>query len=143
MIEIHTNEFPPFLEEEFGRMMIPGDGDGFAITHTSLKGKECVTCGLISGRVVSVRYSGAGYAFSGRRSISISEFDLLCGAVPTEVRRSGFLAAEDILDGESYLIKWSRDNETTRLVLSNPRQIENEVIRRLACRLDDLMRKCS
>ncbi len=142
MVEIRSADFPPFLEEEFAKMIIPGDGNGFAVSFSSESRKECVACGLLGNRAISMRYTGEEYAVKRRKPISTEVFAELCKAVPAVVKKSGFIFAADILDGETYLVKWSCGIEKTRLVLGNPRQIHDDDIRQLAGMLDDLMRKC-
>jgi hypothetical protein len=73
----------------------------------------------------------------------LEAFEELCKTIPTEVKRTGIICAKDILDGEGYFVKWVCDHETTRLYLGNPRLIDDDVMRQVADRLDDLMLKCS
>jgi hypothetical protein len=140
MVEMCSTDFPAFLDQEFDKMIIPGGKRGFAISFASENGKQCVACGIVGDANVIIKYTGDAYSLQHRRAISSETFEKLCRSIPSEVKKSGFIFAEDILDGETYLVKWSWDNETTRLVLANPRQID-EQFGQIARRLDDLLCK--
>lgn len=113
MIDIHTTDFPPFIEEEFERLMIPGGEKGFAISFASFKRKQGIALGFQGDVAISISYSGDEYAVDRRKPISSEVFESLYRLVPDLVKRSGFIGAEDILDGESYLVKWASDTEKT------------------------------
>jgi hypothetical protein len=83
--------------------------------------------------------TGEEYAVVRRYPIELEVFESLYRAVPELVKRSGFVGAEDLLDGESYLVKWASASERTQLVLSNPREIENDAFRHIGEKLDRLM----
>jgi hypothetical protein len=144
MIDVRTDNFPPFLEHEFECMAIPGDRIGFAVTYWSSRNsnKECVTCGRIADSIVSIRYSGEQYTVKYRKTISLATFEKLYNAIPPMVRKSGFIGAEDILDGETYFVKFYDERQQTRLVLANPRQSGDDNIGALARQLDDVIEQC-
>jgi len=142
MLDIPITDVPAFLEQEFGRMIIPGDVQGFAISYTSEGRKECVACGLVRNCPIWVRYIGEEYAVKYRTSVSLERFKELCRSMPSEMKKSRFIFEEDILDGETYLVKWAWHDEKSRAVLANPRLFKNESFRQLAGQLDELMGKC-
>jgi len=143
MIDVSTNDFPPFLEQEFERMMIPGDGDGFAISRSTSKGEEGTACGLHGNTAICVSYSGEEYSVRFQKPISRRTFEDVCNTVPDGAKRSGFLGAEDILDGKTDLVKWSWSNQTTRLVLCNPQLVDDEAVKELVLRLDEVLKKAN
>lgn len=142
MLDIPCTDLPAFLEQEFDRMIIPGDDRGFAISRTSGDRKKCVACGLVGNRAILVTYKGEDYAVNHRTSVSLELFEELCRSMPSEMKQSRFLFEEDILDGETYLVKWVWHDEKSRGVLANARHFKDEGFRQLACRLDELMGKC-
>lgn len=140
MIRLFSSALPPFLAQQFDKMAIPGEGCGFAVCFSSASKKECVACGLQGDSAVAVRYSGYEYELSETALIPLSKFKQLCDAVPIELRKTGILAAEDVLDGESYLVKWTWEKRTSCLVLGNPRLTDDMALLGFADRLDELMR---
>lgn len=141
MIDVYTDEFPPFLELEFERLRIPGEEIGFAISCATHKRKESIACGIQGNVPIAIIYSGEEYAVLRRQAIAFEVFESLYRSVPELVKRSGLIGAEDILDGESYLVKWCDGSVKTRLVLSNPRDIEVDAFGRVADEFDALMKQ--
>lgn len=141
MIKILQTDLPPFLEEQFAKMVIPGDGYGFAISHGSANERTCVAFGRLEHGGIAVRTRGDEYLVDVQKRISSAEFDSLAKTMTCEFKKSGMIFAEDMLDGESYLVMWSDSHEVTRLVLANPRDLDNPAIREFAEKLDNLMRR--
>lgn len=142
-IDIRAIDIPPFLEEEFDKMIIPGEANGFVLSYTSgTRKKIVVACGLIDNCGVTVRYAGEECKLMHRKTISLEGFDKLCKSLPSEAKRSGYIFHGDSLDGETYLVKWSWDNEKTKLILANPRDIDDNGFKQLANSLDDIIGKC-
>lgn len=142
MMDVCCANLPPFVVEEFEKMIIPGGSDGFAVSRSTADEKQCVACGINCNQAYKVKYIGEEYVIESRKPISMEAFKKLFEAVPVEVRRSGFTCAEDVLDGETYLVKWACGEVNTRYVLANPRD-GNAHFGQLAHRLDDLMRECT
>jgi hypothetical protein len=139
-IDIRTVDIPPFLEE---KMIIPGGDKGFAISYSSgTRKKTVVACGLIDNCAVTVRYTGDEYKLTHRKLISFEAFEKLCKSFPSAIKRSGYVFHGDSLDGETYLVKWSWGEEKTKLVLANPRDIDDGEFEQIANCLDDIMGKC-
>ncbi len=106
MIAKLTTDFPPFIEELFEKMVIPGKGNGFAISYEIANTKTCVALGGAENGAIAVKRRGDPCTKEYRKQISREEFEKLSRVLVSNFKKSGFLGAEDILDGETYLVKW-------------------------------------
>jgi hypothetical protein len=142
MIQLLSAELPQFLADEFERMIVPSGSVGFAVSFSSGSKKHGVACWRLAATAHAVTYVGEEYAVKSRKVIDVAVFEQLCRGVPEEAKKSGFIFAEDVLDGETYLVEWVQENQVTRFVLANPRDIDNKC-RSLALQLDKLMQQTS
>ncbi len=132
-------ELPPFLESRFDEMVIPGDGIGIAITReVSL---ECFggAIGVSEKGGVAIKYQLDPFKTLKVRNLDRIELKTFTSLVSPQFKNTGVIFAEEHLDGESYYIKWVEHEYSTRLLITNPRCIDDEDLANCADRLDQFI----
>ena len=143
MIEPYEIDFGELINSLFDKMDIPGDGSGIAVARETDETWICVALGHSDAGGIEVRKTGepygGPYAIGGRRAITEEEFQDGVRLLDGPFKKTGAVFAPDVLGGESFLIKWCSGSECTRLVLGNPREIDDEDVNEFVAKLDRLL----
>jgi len=145
MVEIYDIELPHYIADQFARLVIPGDGIGFAVAHDSgRKGVTCVAFGQ-TDRGPTATLSRAKDLYEVLKPNRVWQPDNEQLAWVDKTRRSrfyhnGFTGDNDTLDGQGYLVKWTDSFGTcTRLFICNPAYCDDQELKEFVDLLDKLL----
>lgn len=142
MIDLPDFDFPKHITDLCDKLSIPGNCQGFAIWRDGEikdRWRRSIACGMTDNGPVFVERPRFDSNLRRCRAITDELFKELCQAIPAEVKRSGRIFQEDILDGINYFIRWREGDGNTRLMISNPDSMDNDDIVRVVSQLSDLL----
>jgi hypothetical protein len=140
MVEIYNIDAFPLIAEWFTEMNIPGNGIGVAVAYSTETRRLCVALGKTDTGGVIVKMEGDPYRIRASHCIDAERFNALYQLSSAPIKRDGITGATDVLDGECYFVKWCDEHSSVRLVLSNPRQMEENSFSDFVERLDTFLR---
>ena len=139
MMRINLESLPPFLLNQFEELVIPGSGIGVAIGKESDETFQFVAFGSTETGGAAIRCSGKPLQTDRRKPLSAEQYHALIERTVGAFRQDGLFAADGILDGVTYLVKWCDGDRVIRLVLINPNEIGNDDASQFAQVLEELI----
>lgn len=124
MEEIQLIPAVSWIDEAFHSMAIPGE-TGFAVLCGTDNSNTCLAIGRSDDVCKKRLLKGNPLVISKEIVVTIAEYNAITARLSEIPVLNGMVVA-DVIDGESYMIKWVGRGVESRFILSNPHELETE-----------------